>query len=78
MIYEWSPNDYSPLYIFQTDDNGNFVKLITAKEHDGQYAKELPDAQVRELENYLKDQNGYGWQKFLKHAHFLNYPEFRD
>ena len=72
MQFYFTPCDYSPTYLLESDGNRNFRKIVKIYSVPPDY----PDAEEIPIDKHFVDyfENGGGWQKVLKHRDWLNVP----
>lgn len=69
IIFEYTPNDYSPTYILESDGNRNLIKIVSIHTLPTDYpdSSEIPIKQ-----HHIEYFQGSGWKRVLEFRDWLN------
>lgn len=66
---EWTPNDYSPTYNFDVDENGNFIRLNKVFDLPNGY-KERKEIAIEQ--HYIDYMSGDGFEKYKSYIKWIS------
>lgn len=72
--HTWSPNEYSPTYVFETDGQGNFVRLLEVWDLEDIWPQRTRIDHWQDFSKYFTEHGGF--DKFREHRRYFNDPEF--